>query len=112
MTETLSDSGAVKLKAGSAVSTSLQAANYTSLINEAENYISNVARKDFVSLYSGLSSSYRLILQDFVSCHAAIAAINYDMSGFTSRQEALIKINILWARMKDCERIILNKVGA
>lgn len=112
MVETLCDSGVVKLKAGANVSSSLTPAHYTTLINQAETYISNLARKDFVSLYSGLAANYKKILEDFCSSYAAIEAIKYNMANFTSRQEALIMINILWAKMKDCERIILNKVGA
>jgi hypothetical protein len=46
------------------------------------------------------------MLQDYVSCSAAVGAINYQMSGFTSRQEALIMVNILWARMQEVLRIL------
>lgn len=109
MTETLCDSGMVKLKAGANVSTALTAANYTTLINEAENYIASATRRDYVAAYSGLSSNKKLILEDTASCHAAIGAINYNMSGFTSRQEALIMVNILWARIMENIKLLKDK---
>jgi hypothetical protein len=105
MTETLCDSGAVKLKAGVNAST-LSGTQYTQLINQAECFINDSARTDYVSKYSGLAADKKQILQDASSCHAAIAVINYDMSGFTSRQEALIMINILWARLQECMRLL------
>jgi len=106
MAETLCDSGAVKLKAGANVSTVLTAAQYTQLINQAESFINNSARNDYVASYSGLAADKKKILEDCASCHAAIGAINYNMAGFSSRQEALIMINILWARMQECLRLI------
>lgn len=107
MTETLCDSGAVKLKAGANASV-LSVAQYTQLINQAECYINDLARIDYVAKYASLAADKKQILQDAASCHAAIATINYDMSGFTSRQEALIMINILWARMQECFKLLNN----
>jgi hypothetical protein len=106
MTETLCDSGAVKLKAGINVSTAITATQYTQLINEAENFIVDKTRYDYVAAFSGLNSNKKYILQEAASCHAAICAINYDMSGFTTRQEALIMINILWAKLQECLRLL------
>lgn len=101
MVDTFCDSGTVKLKAGANVSTALTGANYSTLINEAEAYINNLTRTNYVTTYSSLTAAKKTIIEDVASCHAAIAAINYDMSGFTSRQEALIMVNILWARMQE-----------
>jgi hypothetical protein len=108
MTETLCDSGAVKLKAGAAVSTALTAAQYTQLINQAECFINDLSRKDWVAAYSGLATDKKKILEDAASCHAAVGAINYDMSGYTSRQEALTMVNILWARMQEDMKLLNN----
>ena len=109
MTETLCTSGVVKLKAGANISTALTSANYTTLINQAESFINDTARVDYVSTYSGLAVAKRELLQDIASSHAAIEAIKYDMSGFTSRQEALIMINILWAKMMEGINLLKNK---
>ena len=106
MTETLCTSGAVKLKAGANVSTAITGDNYTDLINQAESYIVCLTRTDYVSTYSGLTASKKKILEDAASSHAAISAINYDMSNFTSRQEALIMINILWAKIDQCIKLL------
>jgi hypothetical protein len=105
MTETLSDSGMVKLKAGANVSTALTAANYTQLINEAEAYLVDFTKTDLLTL-SGATTTKRYMLQDYVSSMAAVGAINYNMSGFTSRQESLIMVNILWAKCQEVLRIL------
>lgn len=109
MAETFCDSGAVKLKAGANVSTSLTAANYTQLINQAEDYINVTTRKNYVDSFSGLNADVKLLLEDVASNHAAVSAIGYDMSGYTSRQEALIMINVLWAKMMEGIKLLKDK---
>lgn len=106
MAETLTDSGAVKLAAGANVSTELTAAQYTKLINQAESLICLRTKKNWVELYSTLDEDYKKILEDAASSYAAIGAINYDMSGYYSRQEALTMLNVNWAKFKEC----LNKL--
>ena len=108
MTETLATSGMVKLKAGANASV-LTADQYTALINEAESMIVDATRVDYVASFSGLTASKKYLLQDATSCYGAISVINYDMSGYSSRSEALIMINILWARFKECLNLLLNK---
>lgn len=109
MTETFCDSGAVKLKAGANVSSSLTAAHYTELINQAENFINSVTLTDYVATYSGLPDDKKKLLEDAASCHAAVGAINYDMSGYTSRQEATTMLNVVWARMQEAIKLLKNK---
>ena len=53
MSETMCDSGAVKLKAGANASTALTAANYTQLINQAESFINMWTRTNFTDDYAG-----------------------------------------------------------
>ena len=111
MTVTLCTSGAVKLKAGANASL-LTNDQYEMLINEAESYI-NVAVKeqgvDFVAIYSTLSDNKKKILEDCASSFAAIGAINYDMSGFTSRQEATTMLNVNWAKANAGLDLLKNK---
>lgn len=106
MTETLCDSGAVKLKAGVNVSTSITAAQYTQLINEAEGFLSTQAKYDFVTNYSSVSTIGKTALQDGCSSYAALGAINYDMSGFTSRTEAQTMLDVNWSKVVEVVNLI------
>lgn len=108
MTVTLCDSGAVKLKAGTNVSTSLTDANYTTLINQAEAAIAVETAHDWVTDYSGLSANFKTILEDAASSHAAIAAANYDATGYTTKTEFQNIVNINYARYKDAINLIKN----
>lgn len=75
---------------------------YTNVyIKKAEGKICLDTRYDWVTNYASVSTIGKEALREAVSCYAAIAVINYDMAGFTSRQEALIMVNILWARYID-----------
>ena len=109
MTVTMCDSGAVKLKAGANVSESLTNDNYTQLINQAESYINLVTRINYTDTYSGLNDDVKKVLEDAASCHAATSAIGYDMSGYTSRQEALNLLNILWAKFTEILKELKDK---
>jgi hypothetical protein len=94
MTETLCDSGAVKLKAGKNVSADLTPAQYTLMINQAESDIVMEMRADVVAGYAGYTDSKKKILEDATSSKAALVAINYDMSGYTSRTEAQTMLDL------------------
>lgn len=111
MTETFCTSGAVKLKAGAGATTLLDT-QYTMLINQAESFI-NAAMKDegidFVDLYSTLGDNTKKILEDAASSHAAVAAINYDMGGFTSRTEAQVMLDVNYTRLNDCIALLKDK---
>ena len=100
MAETLADSGAVKLRAGTNAST-LTAAQYTQLINQAEAYASVVCRYDWVTNYSSVPTNMKPILQLVVSSLAAADVIQHDMSGFTSRAEAQTMIDVYYNKAID-----------
>ncbi len=88
--------------AGANVSATSVAEAYTNVyIKKAEGKICLDTRYDWVTNYASVSTIGKEILREAASCYAAIAVINYDMSGFSSRQEALIMVNILWARYID-----------
>lgn len=85
-------------KAGANANTTATAEAYTNVfIKEAEGHLCASARYDWVTNYADVSAIGKEILRDAASAYAAVQAINYDMSGFTSRQEALTMVNILWA---------------
>lgn len=99
---TLAINANVTYEAGANASSVSTAEGYTNVyILKAEGKICLDTRYDWVTNYSSVSDIGKEILREAVSCYAAIAAINYDMSGFTSRQEALVMINVLWARYID-----------
>jgi hypothetical protein len=85
-------------KAGLNASSTSTAEAYTNVfIKMAEGQLSTSARYDWVTNYSSVSTIGKQILKDAASSYAAVQAINYDMSNFNSRQEALTIVNILWA---------------
>jgi len=99
MVTTLTSSGAVLAKAGANVSSviSLDPNEYIDTwINQAEGIINVATKKDWVDAYAtALPAGTKLILDDAASNLAAIYAITYDMSGYTSRGEAESTINVL-----------------
>ena len=95
---TLCSNGDVEKKAGANASATSTAEAYTNVyIKEAEAQLATAARYDFVTNYASVSTIGKEILRDAASSYAAVQAINYNMAGFTSRQEALTMVNILWA---------------
>ena len=91
--------------AGVNVSATSIAEGYTNVyIKEAEGQICTSTRYDWVTNYASVSAIGKEILRSATASYAAIKAINFDMSGFTSRQEALTMVNILWA---DYQKLIL-----
>ena len=92
----------VKEEAGVNANATYTAEAYTNkYIKKAEGKICLDTRYDWVTNYSSVSTIGKEILRQAVSCLAAIKCINADMSGFTTRQEALIMINVLWAQYSE-----------
>lgn len=90
-------------KAGANASATSKAEAFTNVfIKEAEAQLSTSARYDWVTNYASVSAIGKEILRDAASSYAAVQVINYDMAGFTSRQEAMTMINILWASFQKC----------
>ena len=106
MTTTLCTSGAVKLKAGANVSTALTDAQYTTLINEAESFMSVNSKYDWVSNYSSLSTQGKAFLEDATASHAAFSAINYNMANYTSRVEAQVMLNTNWNKVVESVNLL------
>ncbi len=95
MTETLCNSGNVKLAAGANVSTSLTPAFYTTLINQAEGQLTADTRVNWVTHWPTISGNNTAkIVEQAVANFAAVGAIGYDPSGYTSSQEATTIINV------------------
>ena len=61
------------------------------VINEAEGLINGLCRKEFAvdaTAFAALPAAARMLLTEVTTDIAAIYAIQYDMSGFSSRAEA------------------------
>ena len=104
-TGVLCDDTDVKAKAGPNISSAIDngdTAETDFWIDCAEGQLCTAARYDWVTNYASVSAIGKDILKDAASSYAAVMAINYDMSGFTSRQEALTMVNILWASFQKC----------
>jgi hypothetical protein len=112
MTETFCTSGAVKLKAGANVSTAITGAQYTQLINQAESIINDAVKIESVNLvsdFANMNADVKKILEDAASSRAALGAINYDMSGYTSRQEAQTMLDVNYVIFTDCMQLLKEK---
>ena len=94
-------------KAGAGKSATSSAEAYTnSFISQAESYINTASNYNWSDNYGSLNADVKGILKEAGSSLAAIYVINYDMSGYSSRQEALTMINILWARVDECIKLL------
>jgi len=99
----------VTYQAGANASATSKAEAYTNVyILLAEAKLCLDTRYDWVTNYASVSAIGKEVLREAASCYAAIAVINYDMSGFSSRQEALTMVNILWARYIDIVKRIVD----
>ena len=86
----------VERKAGANCSAVSKAEAYTNdYMTQVESQINGLCRYNFSDAYTGLDEDVKGILKEVASNLAAIYAISYDMSGFTSRVEAEDMINIL-----------------
>ena len=98
MSWTLTTSGAAMAKAGANCSLWSHAASATLLAkwsDDAEGTINTRTRYDWVSGINGVSAQFSGALSDCASSLIAMNAIAYDMSGYTSRQEAGMMLDVL-----------------
>ena len=64
-------------------------------MTQAESLINTATEINWSDAYAGLNADVKGILKLAASAKAAMMVIQYDMSGFTSRQEALTMLNVL-----------------
>ena len=93
--------------AGANANSTYTAEAYTNVyIKMAEGVLSVQTRYDWVSNYVSVSNIGKEALRTAVASYAAVQAIEADMSGFSSRQEALMMINVLWANYREMVNLI------
>ncbi len=85
----------IQSKEGANVSGSVTGDMHNLWVAEAESFINSITRYNWSDAYSGLNEDVKHLLSEAASNIAAIYAINYDMSGYTSRGEAESMITIL-----------------
>lgn len=107
---TLTGNGEVIRKAGAGASSTATAEAYTNqFIKEAEGFIVNLTRYDWVTNYGSLASSTKEILREASSNLAAMYCIQYDMSGFTSRTEAETMLDVLRDGAERCLGLLIDQ---
>lgn len=106
---TLAGQADVEKYAGANANTTSVAEAYTNVyIKASEGYLCLVTRYDWVTNYASVSAIGKEVLRDIVASLAAYKVIDYDQSGFTSRQEALVMMNVLWATAQEGIRLMLK----
>ena len=101
MAWTLCTSGSAISDAGLNVNTDIKASGSTlaNWSNQVEGDITIIANVDVVTRFSGFKDEGKQILNQLASNQIAQKIVNYDMSGYTSRQEALTMLNVLENRI-------------
>lgn len=96
MAWTFTSSGAAIAKAGigSNADIILSGARLAEWSNMSEGRIVSETRRDWRVSYASLGTDIKNILDDVSSSMMAKNIINYDMSGYTSRAEAIMMLNV------------------
>ncbi len=96
MAVTLATVYQTQMKAGANVSASGGDTNFiTNFIEEAEGSVCARARYDFITNFASLNNHTKFLLRVAVTSKAAMQAIQYDASGFTTRAEAETMLDVL-----------------
>lgn len=108
MSFTLTSSGAIIQKAGANASSTATSSGglLKEYCDQAEGDICSKTRYDWVTNYASIGANFKKILDSAVSAKASVGIINYDMAGFTSRQEATTMMNVLWTEYTDALKIL------
>jgi Holliday junction resolvasome RuvABC endonuclease subunit len=94
---TLSTSGACIAKAGLYANTTIVASGacLQKWSDEAEGYLCALTKKNWVTQYSTINSSFKPILDEYVSDRVAMKIIMYDMSSYIKIAEAQTILSVL-----------------
>lgn len=111
MSWTLSTSGACIAKAGSGANSTIVASSATlaKWSDEAEGQVIGVSDGyDWVANYASVGTNFKTILDDAVSDLVAMRIVNYDMAGYTSRQEATTILDVIRDNYERLREILSN----
>lgn len=96
MSFTLTTSGAIIRKAGDGANSTIVAseAALQNWCDQAEAQLNTICRFDWVTNFATIGAEFKNILDDVASDIAAMKVISYDMSGYRSRLEAQILLDV------------------
>lgn len=109
MAWTFCTSAAAITKAGKKVNTYIKASGalLSEFSNQSEATINKAAKYDYIANYATIGSNFVNMLSEVASSMIANKMIMYDMSGYTSRFEAVTMLNVnhdlITSNMKDIE---------
>jgi hypothetical protein len=78
-------------------------------IKMAEGFVCTQSRYNWVTNYASVSTIGKEFLRDVTSAYAGIKAMEYDMSGYTSRTEAQTMLDILWSSVVECINLLRDE---
>ncbi len=105
----------IDVKVGEKVDTTgYTEANINASCKQAEAFISNYCKFDFVTAWTAgnLNAVYKYILSDFVSAWVAMDYIGYNMEGYGSRIQAENLLMIHQMKIKMILKMLENRGGA
>ena len=97
MSWTLTTSGACIAKAGAGANSDV-IASYATLAkfsDDAEATLNTLTRYDWIANYAGIGTNFKGVLSEAVSDIVAMRIVTYDMSGYRSRVEAQVLLDVL-----------------
>lgn len=71
-----------------------------------EAYLCNLTKFDLITNWTSLNAVYKLMFSEYVARSIAVAAIQYEMNGYTSRVEAEDLLNIHLFRITEIIKIL------
>lgn len=83
-------------KAGANASASFTDTMKTQSLLQAESWLNAETRYNWSDAYSSLNADVKSLITSITASLVAIDWINYDMSGFSSRDEAETMLDVLW----------------
>lgn len=78
------------------------------LSNQVEAHIVTLMKYDVVANYGSLTSTAKVILNELSAAMIAKRIISYDASGYTSRAEAELMLDVLESVITRCENMVKN----
>ena len=93
MSWNLTTSGACISKAGA--NANISGGALAKWCDQAEASVNSITRRDWISLSGNTLVNFKDVLDDVVSDMVAMKIINYDMSGYTSREEAQTMLDVM-----------------
>lgn len=114
MTFTFCSSGAIVRKAGANANSTICTSGAALLewCGQAESFINASTRTNWTDVYSTLNDDTKKVLEEAASSHAAMYAIQYDMSGYSSLAEATTMLDVLEDKRDSCIKLLLQKENA